>query len=117
MLSASKKKFSTIHFDKKSLKLAFLLKSLGHLNSIYIISKSKKLIRISPFFYKRQSFYKSIRLISTPSKSFSIKLKSLKLIGKSLGSSVLILETSYGLLTHNRAIKLGVSGKLLCILV
>lgn len=116
LLSTSKKRSLIILFNRKVLKLAYLLKSVGCLNSILILSKSKKLIKISPFFYKGRAFHKGIRLISTPTRSFSVKLKTLKLISKSLGNSILILETSRGLLTHTIALKLNISGKLLCIL-
>jgi len=116
ILTTSKKRSLIIRYNNKILTLAYILKSVGCLNSVVIISKSRKLLKISTFFYKNKAFYRGVRLLSTPSKSFFVKLKTLKLLNKSLGNTVLILETSKGLITHTLALRLQVSGKLLCIL-
>lgn len=91
---------------------------LGLLNSYLISNKFGKhtMVKLSPFFYKRSSFYKKVRLISTPSKRFNIKLKSLKILTKSIGATTIILETSRGVMTHREALSLGVSGKILFVL-
>ena len=73
-------------------------------------------MKISPFIYKKSSFFKSIKLISTPSKIFTVKLKALLIIQKSLGGSILLLETSKGIITHKEALNLKIGGKLLCTL-
>jgi len=71
-------------------------------------------MKISPFIYKQSSFFKSVKLISTPSKTFTVKLKALLIIQKSLGGSLLLLETSKGIITHKEAVRLKIGGKLLC---
>jgi ribosomal protein S8 len=116
ILTTSKKRSLIIRYNNKILTLAYLLKSVGCLNSVVVISKSRKLLKISTLFYKNKSFYRGVKLLSTPSKSFFVKLKTLKLLHKSLGNSVLVLETSKGLVTHTLALRMQVSGKLLCIL-
>ena len=60
-------------------------------------------------------FFKSIRLISTPSKKHRLSLKSLNLINKTLKASVLILSTDKGILTHREALKFKIGGLALCV--
>jgi len=67
-------------------------------------------VKLAPFFYKNSTFFRGVRLISTPSKLFFIKLSALNIIEKSLGSTVLLLSTSRGLITHKEALKLGLGG-------
>ena len=93
------------------------MNKVGYLNSFIVLSKSRKLVKLSPFFFKKTVFFKKIRLISTSTKYFSIKLNSLRLLNSSLGSTLLILETSSGLVTHKEALRKNISGKLLCILI
>lgn len=98
------------------MKLLLLFKTCGVINSSFIVSKNKKLIKISPFIYKRSSFFKGVKLISTPSKVFNIKLSSLRIVNRSLGGTILILETSKGIMVHTEALKRGVGGRMLCII-
>ena len=79
--------------------------------------EKKKLIKISPFIYKKTPFFKNIRLVSTHSKVFTIKLPTLRVVQKSLGQAIMVLETSKGLLTHTEALKLNVSGRILCVIL
>lgn len=95
--------------------LLFILKQLGVINSCVIVSKKKKLLKISPFSYKRSPFFKHIRLVSTPSKAFTVRLSTLKILDKSVGQTTIILETSHGLLLHKNALKHQVSGRILCV--
>ena len=82
-----------------------------------IINHNKKLLKISPFIYKKSPFYKIVKLVSTPSKIFTIKLDTLRVIQISIGQAVMILETTKGLLTHREALKLKISGRILCVLL
>ena len=66
-------------------------------------------------FYKKMPFFKSIRLISTPSKKHRLSLKSLNLLNKTLKASVLILSTDKGILTHREALKFKIGGLALCV--
>ena len=100
------------------LKILCLFKKLGVLNSYLLVNHTCKLskVKISPFFYKNSSFFKNVKVVTTPSKRFNIKLKTLQIICKSVGESIIILETSKGILTHKEALKLRVSGKVLLVL-
>jgi ribosomal protein S8 len=66
-------------------------------------------------FYRNTPFFKSIRLISTPSKKHQISLKSLSLLNKTLKASILILSTNKGIITHHDALKFKVGGLALCV--
>lgn len=100
------------------LKVLRLLKKIGLLNSYLLNGGSNKFskVKISPFFYRNSAFFKNIRLVTTPSKCFNIRLRTLQIVCKSLGESIIILETSRGILTHKEALKLRVSGKILLVL-
>ena len=92
------------------------MRKYGVVHSSLLICNKNKIVKISPFVYKKSSFFKGIKLISTPSKVFTVKISTLNIINKSLGSTVLLLETSKGILTHAEALKLKVGGKLLCVI-
>ena len=53
--------------------------------------------------------------MSTPSKKHTISLKGLNLLKKISGTSLIILETSRGIISHIDALKLGVGGLILCV--
>jgi ribosomal protein S8 len=110
-----------VTFTQKHLKFIKLLHSIGCINKYYIASKTKKnskssksYIYISTPFYKNSSFFKSVRIVSTSSKKHSISLKALKIIQNSLGSSIMLLSTPHGLITHKKAIQLQTGGYILC---
>jgi ribosomal protein S8 len=67
-------------------------------------------------FFKQKPFFKSVRLVSTPSKKYNISLKALKLVSNSLRASCAILSTPYGVLTHREALKLKTGGLIICII-
>ena len=114
ILISTRRKWALIKYNKKVLNLIFIFKKLGLINGFLVISKNKKLVKISPFFYKKTAFFSGTKLISTPSKVFTVKLSTLILLNRSLGSTIIILETAKGLLTHTEAIRVGTGGKLLC---
>lgn len=116
LISSSRRRMTTLKFNKKSLVLLSIFKKLGVINTHLIISNSKKLIKISPFIYRQSPFFKNIRLVSTPSKSFTVKLSTLRILDKSIRQTIIILETSEGLLTHKDALRRGISGRILCVI-
>ena len=109
---SSRKRWCFCRFTKKTKKTLFLFRELGLLNSyfIYPSSSTKMFVKLAPFFYKNSTFFRGVRLISTPSKLFFIKLSALNIIKKSLGSTVLLLSTSRGLITHKEALRRGLGG-------
>jgi ribosomal protein S8 len=62
------------------------------------------------------SFFRRVKLVSTPSKRFNLKLRTLQILSKSLGETILILETSFGTLTHMDALRLKTGGKILLVI-
>lgn len=117
LISSPRRRWVCIKYNKKSLELILLFYKIGVINSYLILNHNKKLIKLSPFIYKKSPFYKNVRLISTPSKVFTVKLKTLRLICTSLGQAIIILETTKGLLTHTEALRLNISGKILCVVL
>ena len=105
-------------YNSKTLRLVALLNSLGYLSYVLLNNENsvKKYMMFTPFFFKNTSFYRSLALISTPVKKFTLTLKALIILNRSLKNSFLILETSKGLLTHKEALKFGVGGFILCLL-
>jgi ribosomal protein S8 len=96
-----------------------MFKKIGLLNSYYIYTLKNtrfKKIKVSPLFYKDSSFFKKVKLVSTPSKTFSINLNSLRIVAHSLGTTIVILETSRGLLTHKEALNQKIGGRILFVI-
>lgn len=114
IVASKKHRWITIQLTKKSLRLLPLFKKYGLVNSSLMVCPKKKTFKISPFVYKGSPFFKGVRLISTPSKVFTIKIKTLNILTKSLGSTILLIETSRGVVTHSEALKLNIGGRLLC---
>lgn len=108
-----------ILINRRGLTLLRALHEVGCVSK-FIISKGyvRKTLRtyayISAPFYKNTAFFKSVRVVSTPSKHHQISLRGLKLITHSLNASIMLLSTSGGIITHREALKLGVGGKILC---
>jgi ribosomal protein S8 len=107
--------------SKKMLPLLKTLHKIGCVSRYVHVTKYKKHLHLSyviltiPFF-KQRPFFKSIRLVSTPSKKYNVSLKALTLISNSLRSSFAILSTPYGVVTHKEAIKLKTGGLIICII-
>ena len=115
------KKFPKIKIlnTRKNLSLVKSLHSVGCVSKFYLIKSSLKTLHkdhiyVSTPFYKNTSFFKSVRVVSTPSRKHSISLNGLRLAQNSLGSSIMILSTPYGLITHKKAIELRSGGLILC---
>jgi ribosomal protein S8 len=117
-LALSRKKlFIKIKYTKKTLKLVKVLHKIGYLNSFSITTQGDQHshIYLSPSFFKSTPFFKSIRLVSTPSKKHYTSLKALKTFDKTLKSSILILSTPQGLIGHKEALKMRTGGTIVCI--
>lgn len=124
-LAMSRKKLSIkIKYTKKNLELVKVLHKIGYLNNFSVSttrdidslrSKQSLYIYMSPSFFKNTPFFKSLRLVSTPSKKHFTTLKALSTINKTLKSSVLIISTSNGLIDHKEAMRIKTGGTILCI--
>lgn len=130
-LAVSRKKlFIKIKYTRKTLELVKALFKIGYVSNYSIIKANTptKLtssyalydsqnthIFINLVFFKNTPFFKSLRLVTTPSKKHVTTLKALSVINLSIKSSVLILSTPYGIVDHKEAIKMGTGGTILCI--
>jgi len=72
-------------------------------------------IFINLVFFKNTPFFKSLRLVSSPSKKHVTTLKALGTINSSIKSSIIILSTPHGLMDHKEALRVGTGGTILCI--
>ena len=132
-IALSKKQFySSIILTKNSLCLIKALYKTSYINNYIIINKhsfynpeqhklcnkksNRRLIRFSILYFKNKSFFKSIRLVSTPSRKHTISLHALKMASLSMKSSIILLSTNKGIIDHNEAIRLKIGGAILCVL-
>ena len=124
-LAISRKKlFIKIKYTKKTLSLVKALHKIGYISNYSVIVKaptkwdsylSQASIVINLIFFKNTPFFKSLRLISTPSKKHTVSLRALNVINTSVKSSMIIVSTPYGVIDHKEAIRIGTGGTLLCI--
>ena len=125
ILTSQRKKIAKVYFSKMSLKIFYLLHSVGLVNN-YVIGSTTSVTNKKPFipsmiwftllFYKSKPFFRYLRLVSKPSKKYFISFQALKLLTKFLGLSLIILETSFGIIDHNEALRRRVGGVFLYIL-
>ena len=109
-----------IYLTRKNLSLIKCLHSIGCISKFLIVrhlnkTRSRTSVHISAPYYKNTPFFKSVRVISTPSKQHRTSISGLKLISNSLKSSTMILSTSTGIITHREALRINVGGLILCI--
>ena len=106
-------------FSKKNLRLVKILYHFGVIKS-YVIVKADKpnyyKIKFSIFFYKHATFFNHVGFISTSSKKFYVSLAALKKLILFSSSSIYILNTSYGLISHFQAIRYKIGGVIACII-
>lgn len=119
ILNSKRLKSKKILYNKKTIKLVKVLHNYGIISYFTILksSNSNQYINFSSPYYNNFTYFSSIRLVSTPSKAHYISLKALRLASKSIGASIIFLETSKGIITHNEALRLSVTGRILCIIL
>lgn len=104
---------SFVFFSKKTLRISKILYSIGLIKNYLILNqKNFKKIKFSVLFYKNKPFFNSIRQVSTCSKKFYISYNALRKLISFSSSSIYILSTAYGLISHFDAIKYKVGGLL-----
>jgi|OM-RGC.v1.033094155 Ribosomal protein S8 len=80
-------------------------------------TKSKKnTTTFNSRYFRGVPYFAHFKIISTPSKTQSISAGGLRVISKSIGNSVLLIETDKGIINHIEAIKYNIGGKLLAII-
>lgn len=120
-LAASKKiGFFKIPYTKKTIVFIKLLKEIGAVTTFTIIKPNsnsfKTYLLVTINYFKDEAFFKHIKLISTPSRSCHIKFSTLTTLKKMYGMSIIVLQTPYGLVTSEYALKKRIGGKLFAIL-
>lgn len=117
LLVASKASSKKIIYTKQNLNLIKILLKTGAISHYTVVNfKHKYFIKFSIYNFKNSPFFKTIRLISTQSKSFTISLQTIKLLTPTFKTSLFVLSTSKGLLTNTEALRLGTGGILICVL-
>ena len=112
---------SKIVYTRKTMMIVQILAEIGCIHR-FIITNNKQLkhsnytIWLTIFLYNNTPFFKSFRLLSTPSKHYTISYKALRILTSSIGASTIVLSTSRGLITHNDALEKRIGGLLLYIL-
>ena len=114
----AKKRLNLIVCTNKVLRLLRVLRREGCLS--YLLLRQESLSRrhlvFTLHYYKQTTFFKHIQLISTISKKFTITFKALIILNKSLKNSILLIETSKGIITHKEALRFHTGGLILCLI-
>ena len=127
-LAISKKKLRIrFKYTRKTMELTRALFSIGYISNYSVVTENPILtnsklpnsknswIYVNTIFFKNTPFFKSLRLVSTPSKKHTTTLKALHVINISIKSSIIILSTPYGIIDHREALRIGTGGTILCI--
>ena len=105
LININTKRRSLTFYIKYVTKIHTLIKLFKKINFInnyqIVLKKNKFFLKISPFYYKNINLTQYFKLISTPTKFYYISLKSLNLLRKRSGSSIYLLSTSKGIITHH----------------
>ena len=102
---------------KKSLRLISSLYS-NRIIQAYTVSNTSttNVITFNSRYFRGVPYFGHFKIISTPSKVHSISASGIRIISKSIGNSVLLVETDKGIINHLEAIKYNIGGKLLAII-
>lgn len=104
-----------IIFTKKNYNTIKVLKNFNIIHDFKLIKKNNfNFIKINLFFYKNKTICHNLKIISRPAKIFTISYKSLLLLNKKSGSSIFLISTTKGIVSHQEAIKLKIGGVLIC---
>ena len=127
-LAISRKKLRIkFKYTRKTLELVKALFTIGYISNYSIVStdlqgvtgkllsSKTSWIYVNTMFFKNTPFFKSLRLVSTPSKKHTTTLRGLQVISKSIKSSVLVLSTPHGVIDHHEALRIGTGGTIVCI--
>lgn len=118
ILNSKRLKSKKIVKNKKTIKLVKSLYYNGVISN-FTISKSndRQYVIFNSPYYGNFTYFSSIRLVSTPSRAHYISIKALKLASKSIGTSLIFLETTKGVITHIEALKFNITGRILCVVL
>jgi ribosomal protein S8 len=100
----SKKNSFLVHFINKN-KLIDNYKIIKKKNNFFFFIKL--------LYYKNLQIFKNFKFFTKKTQIFFISIKALKALNKRSGSSIFLISTSRGLVTHKEALSLGTSGYLI----
>lgn len=101
-------------FTKVNYKVIKVVHKLGLVDNIWVLYKGKnRFIRYSFLFYKNRPFFHKIKNVSTSTKKYFISLHSLRIMTRYTKSTIIILSTSKGIMTHLNALRFGLGGIIL----
>jgi ribosomal protein S8 len=113
-LNSKKMPRITVKLTTKSLSIIKLLYSVRIIQNYVITTQNNvKCITFCSYYYKGVPYFSHFKVVSTPSKTQTVSFKALRVINKSLGNSILLLETDKGIVTHIDAISYGIGGRVL----
>lgn len=94
-----------ILFTVKNYQFVKTLKKFNVIHDYKLIKKNSfTYIKITLFFYKNKVICHNFKIITRPSKVFTISYQSLTLLSKKTNSSIFLISTSKGILSHKEAI-------------
>jgi ribosomal protein S8 len=92
-------------FTVKNYQFVKILKKFNVIHDFRLIKKNRFVyIKITLFFYKNNIVCYNFKIITRPSKIFNISYNSLVLLSKKTNSSIFLISTSKGILSHKEAI-------------
>lgn len=114
ILNSKKMPRISVKYTNKTLKLVNTLYS-NRIIQGYIVDTTDnvKYITFNPHYYRGIPYFSHFKVVSTPSKPQTISSRALSIATKSIGKSLIILETDKGIITHTEAIKYNIGGRIL----
>ena len=118
-IAASKRLLHTkLEFTPKLMIYVSILYSIGYLHRYLIKHEgTKKFLYLSILRYKNTPFFGYIKLVTTKSRKHRISYRALVKLRRPLQTSIMILSTSTGLITHHEALKRRIGGDILFIVL
>ena len=100
-----------LRFTQRNLPLLRHLRQLNVIRRFYYLNPN--LLKVFPS-YNLRSPRHLIKTYYRMRSRIVLRLSTLRLLRRSLGNSILLLETHKGLITHKEALRLGIGGVLVC---
>lgn len=101
-------------YTKKNALIFYFINKIKLINSYKLIKKNNNyFFLVKLLYYKNLQILKNFKFFTKKTQIFFISIKALKLLTKRSGSSVFLLSTSQGLITHKEALKTQTSGYLI----
>lgn len=114
ILNSKKVPRISIIYTTKTIRIVKALYSNRIIQGYVVTSvEGKNFITFNTQYYRGVPYFSHFKVVSVPSKSQTISLKALRIAVKSIGKSLILLETDKGIITHNEAITYAIGGKIM----